>query len=231
MRLDSYLVHTGMGSKKEMKQAVKRKRVKVNGQLELLPEKHIDPQKDRVAFDGKVIIYQEHYYYMYHKPSGVICASKDKKEKTVIDSLPEVLINQGVFSVGRLDKDTTGLLFLTTDGKWNHKVRHPKSEKEKCYYLQYEGNLKKHASALVKEGLDLGDFITLPGKLELLDDKCAYLTIKEGKFHQVKHMIKALGGEVTKLHRIRIGEVYLDESLDVGTYRLLTREEIISLGG
>lgn len=231
MRLDSYLVHVGLGSKKEMKLAIQGGRVSVNGRPVKRSDEKIMPDNDRVLFDNEVVNYQAHYYYMYHKPSGVICAKTDKKEKTIMDTLPSSLVNQGVFPVGRLDKDTTGLLFLTTDGKWDHKLRHPKSEKEKLYYLRYEGKLLSNAEALVRQGLDLGDFVTMPAKLVLFGTNEAYLSIKEGKFHQVKRMIKVLGGEVIRLHRLKIGCLTLDEALEEGKWRALTDEEIINLGG
>ena len=229
MRLDTYLVHTGLGSKKEMKLAIKKGLVSINGKIVSLPNAKVVEMEDVVCYQDKKVDYQPYYYYLFHKLKGYVC-TKDSREKNIYELLPRELCNQGVFSVGRLDKDTTGLLLLTTDGKWDHQLRQPRKEKRKTYYLTYKGKLSSNAEKLVSEGIFLGDFTTLPGKLEILSDFEARLTIVEGKFHQVKRMITALGGEVLTLHREQIGTLYLDEKILPGAYRSLTEEEIHLLG-
>ena len=229
MRLDSYLVHCGLGSKKDIKLAIKRGSVSVNQEVIKKTDYPVQVEEDRVQFDGERVVYQRYYYYLFHKPKGVVCAKTDKRNKTVFDILPERLVRQGVFMVGRLDKDTTGLLLLTTDGAWDHALRHPKKEKEKSYLLTYRGELVEDAIQKVEKGITFSDFTSLPAHLTLLDKNRARLKIKEGKYHQVKRMIGALGGEVVDLHRECLGNLYLE--IEEGCYRALTSKEIEDLGG
>ena len=229
MRLDSYLVHCGLGSKKDVKLAIKKGVVSVNQEVIKKIDYPVQVETDRVQFDGENVIYEAHYYYLFHKPKGVICAKMDKRDKTVFDLLPERLVRQDVFMVGHLDKDTTGLLLLTTNGAWDHALRHPKKEKEKSYLLTYEGELVDDAVERVKEGIRLSDFTARSANLTLLDKNRARLILTEGKYHQVKRMIGALGGKVIDLHRERLGNLYLD--IEEGTYRALTGVVIRHLGG
>lgn len=229
MRLDSYLAHCGLGSKKEIKLAIKKGRALVNNEVIKKADYPIQTGVDSVQFNAESVIYQNHYYYLFHKPKGIVCARVDKRETTVFDLLPERLVRQGVFMVGRLDKDTTGLLLLTTDGSWDHALRHPKKEKEKSYLLTYEGKLAHDAIARVKKGLSLHDFQARPATLTLFDGNRARLILTEGKYHQVKRMIGVLGGTVVDLHRESFGSLNLD--IEEGTYRALTSEEIRNLEG
>lgn len=236
MRLDKLLANSGFGSRKEVKVLLKRKLVTVNGKTETKPEAKVDSEKDIVLVGGEPVSYQEYTYLMMNKPQGVLSATEDNHQKTVIDLLSFELHQLELFPVGRLDKDTEGLLLLTNDGQLAHFLLSPKRHVDKVYFAEVAGRMTEEDQKAFAEGLVLEDgYRCLPGKLELLtydeakDSSEVEITIKEGKFHQVKRMVMACGKEVTFLKRLTMGPLRLDEQLAKGAYRPLRDEELAAL--
>lgn len=228
MRLDKFLHDTGYGSRKEIRKAVARGQVELEGELVKDPAMQVD-ESALVLFDGEEVRYRKQHTLLLYKPAGVLSATKDSFHETVMDLLPEQFMRLKLAPVGRLDIDTTGLLLITNDGQLSHRLTSPKYEVPKVYEFSYEGKLAADASERVAEGIDLGDFYTKPGQLTFLGDGRARLRIHEGKFHQVKRMVQALGGEVTALERTVFGPLVLPEDMDPGEWRYLTEEELESL--
>ena len=230
MRLDKYLTNQGIGSRSQVKALIKSKKVFVNNVLENKPERHFDENNDIVSLDGVNLEYNKFYYYMLNKPPGVLTAVKDNNYKTVMDIM-DVTPKEGLFPVGRLDKDTEGLLLITNDGELSHNLLSPKKHVNKTYYVELNGELIDSDIDLFAKGLDIGEKnITKPAKLEILSGRNrAYITITEGKYHQVKRMFQAIGLTVTFLKRISMGSLILDKNLKSGGYRKLTEEEISNL--
>ena len=230
MRLDKMLSNMGIGTRKEVKAILKKKLVTVNENIGKEGSTHIDPVKDEVKVDGEVITYQKHIYLMLHKPDGVLSATRDLNMKTVIDLIEPAYQHYEIFPVGRLDKDTEGLLLLTNDGDLAHQLLSPKKNVEKTYYAHVEGKVTSEDEEKFKVGVDIGEgYITKPASLTILKSGPVSeieLTITEGKFHQVKRMFEAVGKKVVYLKRIRMGELILDPTLQKGAYRPLTKEEL-----
>lgn len=227
MRLDKLLSDAGLGTRKELKKLIKSGRVTVDGAAAVRPEMQLDPEKNRVLLDGEPVTYSCFHYYMMDKPTGVLTATEDSKQKTVLDLLPERLRRMGLFPVGRLDKDTSGLLLLTDDGDFAHRVISPKFCVEKMYYARVEGELGQKDAEAFAEGLVLRDGThCLPAKLEILGgDKCL-VTVREGKYHQVRRMLASRGKPVNELRRLSVGELELDGGLGAGGYRELDKNDL-----
>lgn len=218
-----------LGTRSEVKAFLKKGFVTVDGIIEKSPDFKIDPDTHEIAFQGKVLTYQEFYYYMLHKPAGVITATEDKVQKTVMSFLGEDA-RKDLFPVGRLDKDTEGLLLLTNDGELSHAILSPRKHVPKTYFVEVPEKLDLGQIEALEQGVDIGDDKkTIPAKVEIIDDTHIHLTISEGRYHQVKRMLKAVGSEVLYLKRISFGALTLDESLEKGSYRALTEEEITAL--
>lgn len=232
MRLDKFLADAGLGTRSEVKSQIKKGRVLVNGQPVRQPERKIEPGIDAVAIDGEAVGYQEHYYYMLYKPAGVVSATEDSRWETVLDLL-ELPVKKRLFPVGRLDKDTEGLLLLTDDGELAHQLLSPKKHVGKLYYAKVEGRVTKEDIEAFSKGLRIEeDFVTLPARLTVLkegESSEVELLIYEGKFHQVKRMFEAVGKKVVYLKRLSMGSLRLDESLQPGKSRPLTDQEIKKL--
>ena len=232
IRLDKYLADMGMGTRSELKKMIRSGRVQIDGVPVKKPEEKVDIESQTVTLDGKNVAYQTMEYYMLHKPSGVVSATKDKKEKTVLD-LIEGQKRKDLFPVGRLDKDTEGLLLITNDGTLAHRLLAPGKHVDKVYYAKIDGKMTKEDVIRFSEGVDIGDEdLTLPAKLEILtsaEESQILLTIQEGRFHQVKRMFESVGKKVTYLKRMSMGSLILDENLKKGEYRPLTKEEIEKL--
>lgn len=257
MRLDKYLSEASIGRRKAVRQFIKEGKVKVNGCVQTVPATEINEQKDVIEYEGKKIIHSGKVYYMFHKPAGCITARKDEKDKTVLDFFQE-LNNDGLFPVGRLDKDTEGLLFITNDGVFNHEIMYPDKHVDKTYFFWAFGELNIDKMARLNEGIYLenGEILVKASNVEIckqglfeeLKDQIegngyekvkknrdvqpvvsGYITISQGCKHQVKRMLKAVGCYVIYLKRVSIGKVVLDETLEKGSYRNLTKEEIDSL--
>ena len=227
MRLDKFLAETGRFSRKEAAAAVKRGLVSVDGAVARRPDDHIDPETQTVACWGEVIPYRKFTYLMLHKPEGVVSASDDPRDLTVISLLPEPLRRIGLFPCGRLDKDTTGLLILTNDGEGAHFVLSPKRHVPKTYYFEVAEPLSRETAKRLESGIVLADgYETKPAKIALSEDGCSgHITLIEGKYHQIKRMMGAAGNRITALKRITFGSIALDETLSPGAWRYLTKEE------
>lgn len=228
MRLDKYLHDMGFGSRREIDALIKRRAVTVDGEVAKKSAMSVH-EASVVVVSGEEVTYQEHVWLMMNKPKDTITAVSDKTSATVMDYLPERFARMKVVPVGRLDKDTTGLLLFTNDGQMAHKLTSPKHEVAKTYDIIYEESLCDDAEVRIEEGLDLGDFTSAPARLERLGEGRARLAIREGKFHQVKRMMHEVGAVVVGLHRISIGNLTLDASLAEGAWRTLTAEEIEGL--
>ncbi len=229
MRLDKYLATYAQMSRKEAKKAVREGRVSLDGEAAVREDGKVTDGQE-VCLDGVVIRAEEFVYYMLNKPAGVISATSDRIERTVIDLVDAK--GREIFPMGRLDRDTTGLLILTDDGALAHRLLSPRYHVEKVYEFWYEGQLVPDAVRLAAEGIDIGEKTPAkPALLELPDspESSARLTISEGKYHQVKRMAAKLGGHVTQLRRVSFAGVVLDEALQPGEYRPLTEEEVIHL--
>ena len=228
-RLDKLLAATGKWSRKEAKALIKAGRVRVEDRLPKGPEDKVE-EGSLVTVDGKPIFTEKYVYLMLHKPAGVISATQDAKEKTVLDLLPKDLRRKDLFPVGRLDKDTEGLLLLTNDGELAHRLLCPKYHVDKRYLARVDGELSAADAEAFARGMTLGDGLEcLPAGLEVLPDRVCIVTLREGKFHQVKRMLAARGAPVLYLKRLSMGPLTLDDSLAAGAYRLLRAEEISAL--
>lgn len=231
-RLDKFLVEMSVASRSTIKDMAKKGRITVNGEVVKASDVKIDENIDVVAVDGQVIAFSDTEYFMLNKPAGVITATLDKKAKTVLDLIDERTRND-LFPVGRLDKDTEGLLLITNDGNLAHRLLAPKKHVDKVYYADIDGIVTDEHVRRFAEGLTLLDGTpVMPGELAVLDTDTdagtsrIQLTIHEGKFHQVKRMFDAVGCSVTYLKRLSMGPLALDEKLAPGEYRRLTDEEI-----
>ena len=232
-RIDKLLCSTGRWSRKEVKDLVRQGRVAADGRTVLRPEEKADPETVRLTVDGAEVICAPFVYVMLHKPAGVLSATEDRSQPTVLDLLPPELRQRGLFPVGRLDKDTTGLLLLTDDGPLAHGLLSPRKHVDKVYLARVDGRVDGADAAALAAGLTLGDgTVCLPAGLEPLGDGSACLvTLREGKYHQVKRMLATRGKPVLTLHRLRMGSLTLDEGLKPGKWRFLTPRERAELRG
>lgn len=233
MRIDKFLSNMGYGSRKEVKILLKSKAVEVNGETVRDPKVHVNATNDEVAVGGELVEYTEFIYLLMNKPPGYISATEDKYDETVIDLLAEGEQLFEPFPVGRLDKDTEGLLLLTNDGKLAHELLSPKKHVDKRYFAKIEGIVTDEDGEAFKRGVMLDDgYVTKPAQLNILKSAAQSeieLTITEGKFHQVKRMFQSVGKEVVYLKRLSMGALELDPALELGEYRHLTEEELDSL--
>lgn len=232
MRIDKFLSEMNIGSRKEIKEAVKKGRIKVNDIVIKSSDLKISPDKDEIFYDNKLIKYVEYEYFIMNKPGGVISAAKDDIDTTVID-LIKTNTRDDIFPMGRLDKDTEGLLIITNDGEMAHRLLSPSNHVKKIYFAKIEGKVTDEDILKFKEGLTLKDgTVTKPSDLKIiLSDEISEieLTIYEGKYHQVKRMFASVGKKVVYLKRICMGDLYLDESLKTGEYRKLSEDELKKL--
>ena len=233
MRIDKFISTTTTLSRAEAKKIIK-KGILINDKLIKTPDYKIDEFKDQVIVNGNRLVYQKYVYIMMNKPKDTVSATEDAIERTVVDILRDEDRIYKVFPVGRLDKDTEGLMLLTNDGELAHKLISPKKDVEKKYYVEVSGELKNEHLKIIKEGVILEDgYRCKPARLEILHssegNSKANIFITEGKFHQVKRMMKSLGATVTYLKRLSIGSLKLDENLKLGEYRYLTDDELNKL--
>ena len=230
-RMDKLLATTGLWSRKEVKELVRRGRVQVNGVVITKAEDKADPDRDEVRVDGEVVDCSPYVYIMMNKPDGLLSATTDKKQKTVLDLLPEHLRRRGLFPVGRLDKDTVGFILLTDDGPMGHELLSPKKHVDKVYYARVDGHIDEDDVTALAQGLVLEDGLhCLPADLKPMGDgSTCLITLREGKYHQVKRMLAARGKPVMFLKRCSMGPLTLDERLLPGEWRFLTGEELREL--
>lgn len=233
MRLDKLLSNMGYGSRKEVKVLLKQKAVTVDGKFVKDSAMHVNPEKQNVSVFGERVEYIEFIYVMMNKPPGVISATEDKYDQTVLDLLDPYVQHFEPFPVGRLDKDTEGLLLITNDGNLAHNLLSPKKHVPKWYYAKIEGEVTQNDIDIFAQGVTLDDgYHTKPGELKILasgEQSEIELMIQEGKFHQVKRMFEAVGKKVTYLKRLSMGPLQLDEELELGDYRELTEQELQAL--
>lgn len=227
VRLDKVLSELGVASRRELKQMIRSGRVSVNGQTVTEPEKHIDPEKDELCLDGAALRLRRFRYFMMDKPAGVLSVTEDRKQQTVLDLLPPELKRLGLFPVGRLDKDTEGLLILTNDGGFAHRVISPKAGVEKRYRAEVEGVPDEEDARAFAQGLILADGTRcLPAKLEITGGSVCFVTVMEGKYHQVKRMLASRGKPVQRLRRLSVGELEIGEDLGPGGFRELEENDL-----
>lgn len=241
MRLDKYLGQFDIGTRKQIKEYLKNGRCSVNGIVVTKPDVHVDENADEIAFDGSILEYSKFHYYMLYKPQGVVSATTDGRNTTVLDLLQNENV-KGLSPAGRLDIDTEGLLLLTDDGGLIHRLLSPKKHVDKVYEVHLEHKLSDKDIAALEKGVNIGDIkesgeidYTLPARVEVRSDDedgrpVVHLIIHEGRFHQVKRMMEAVGNEVLFLKRLSMGPLVLDESLEPGEYRPLSAEELKLLG-
>ena len=229
IRLDKFLCEMEMGTRSQVKDMIKKGLVSVNGDIIKKADFKFDENTAKVCVKEKEISYQKFYYYMLNKPAGVVSATVDNHDKTVLDLLKEAP-GKDLFPVGRLDKDTEGLLLITNDGELSHNLLSPKKHVDKTYLVETAEIVTDEMVGQLEQGVDIGEEkITMPAKVKILEDKRIELMITEGKFHQVKRMLKAVGNEVVYLKRLSMGSLTLDSGLGLGEYRSLTDEEMIKL--
>lgn len=227
MRLDKFLSNNGFGTRKEVKDLIKKGYVSVNDNDKIKFDQSIDPTVDIIKVDDEIIEYKENYYFLMNKPKGYISATEDYKQDTVLDLIPEYAYLH-LFPVGRLDKDTTGALILTTDGELTHRLISPKYHVDKIYYVEVDKILDPSIKDKFEHGLKLDGEELLPSKFEYLDEHHARVTLHQGKYHQVKRMFEYFGYTVVNLHRETFAFLTL-EGIEEGNYRELTDEEISKL--
>lgn len=229
IRLDKFLADSGIGTRSQVKVYFKKGMVSVNGQIEKSADRKINPESDKISFQNQPLTFQNFVYFMLNKPKGCVTANKDNRDRTVMDYIKEER-HRSLSPVGRLDKDTEGLLLITDDGDLNHQLLSPKKHVDKTYLVTVRKPLQKANVSAFTEGLDIGEkHLTLPAVLEILDETHGKVTIREGKFHQIKRMFQAVDNEVVELKRLSMGSLVLDKSLAPGEYRVLTQEEIEEL--
>lgn len=235
VRLDKFLADAGAGTRSEVKKFIQKGQVQINGEVVKRPEQKVDGEKDRVLINGECIgSIPEFEYYLLHKPAGCVSATEDSRDQTVMEYVPSK--RKGLFPVGRLDKDTEGLLLITNDGALAHELLSPKKHVEKTYFARVEGIVCEEDVEAMRKGVDIGEEkMTLPAKLVIqnINEEEGiseiFLTICEGKFHQVKRMMEAVGKHVVYLKRISMGPLTLPQTLKRGECRPLTEEELCSL--
>ncbi len=237
IRLDKYLCDAGVGTRSGVKELIRKGLVRVDGEVCRAPETKIDEKTADVDCNGQKMIYEKYTYVMFYKPQGLVCATEDKRDETVVDFVrrdweakEKGAFPRGLFPVGRLDKDSEGLLLLTNDGALAHALLSPKKHVVKTYEVTIEKPLHAEEIVALECGVDIGDEKpTMPARVNVRKDGKLHLSITEGRFHQVKRMLSAVGNRVAHLKRLRMGTLYLDENMEPGDYRLLTEEETQSL--
>lgn len=224
-RLDKILANSGAGTRKEVKKLVRWGVVKVDGKVVNTADIKVDPEKNVITVNDEKVVYREFVYLMLNKPDGYVSATEDNVYPTVTELVPDKYAHFNVFPVGRLDIDTEGLLILTNDGKFAHNVTSPKKHIAKKYFVVPEKPISEMDRKAFASGMDLGDFTAMPATLEECDGGC-YVTIFEGKFHQVKRMFEKVGNSVTYLKRVQIGKLLLDKELELGEIKELSKGDI-----
>lgn len=228
MRLDKFLANMGVGTRSEVKQLLKKGSVKVNQNIVKLPKLHVNPNSDEIMVNDEVVSYIDKVYIMLNKPKGYISATEDEVHPTIIDLIPEYA-HLNIFPVGRLDKDTEGLLLVTNDGQFNHEVMNPNKHVSKTYEVYSKHPITQFDIDKFKSGIELSDGKLRPAILKKVDNYVSHVTIYEGKYHQVKRMFHSIENEVLELKRIKIAQLELDHNLDLGSYRLLTQIDFDNL--
>lgn len=231
MRIDKFLSNMGVTSRSESSRAARQGQILVNGVAVKKADTHIDPDADEIVFCGRVITYRKYTYILMNKPDGIVSATEDGRDKTVIDLLPEELRKLNLFPCGRLDKHTLGLVMLTDNGELAHRLLSPKHHVKKRYRFESKFEMSDADREYLERGATLEDgYVTKPSEIELFEDrKSGIITLTEGKYHQIKRMLESVENKITYLERISFGPLSLDDSLSRGEWRYLTEEEIKKL--
>lgn len=225
MRLDKFIVEAGLASRTEIAKVARSGGIAVNGQIVRRASGHIDPTTDTVTYLGRAVIWREFTYVMLNKPDGYVSATDDLLNPTVLTLLPDELQKIGLFPCGRLDKNTLGLMILTNNGPLAHKLLAPKNHVSKKYRFTVKFPICDADVASLEAGVDIGGYLTAPCQLEMIDEKNGFITLTEGKYHQIKLMAEAVHNQITYLERVTFGPIILDETLERGQWRYLTLEE------
>jgi 16S rRNA pseudouridine516 synthase len=228
-RLDKIIASQTEYSRKDVKYLALKRKITVNGEIIFRSDIKVDPDKDLIAIDGKDIKVKEYVYLILNKPQGYISATEDRTQQTVIELVPEEFKCRDVFPVGRLDKDTTGLMILSDNGEFAHNILAPKKHIEKEYEVTLDIPVTEEMKKGFKNGIDLNDGVCKTANLEITGEYSSNVTLTEGRYHQIKRMFGCFGAKVVKLHRVRMGKLKLPENLNVGECRELTEEEITML--
>lgn len=229
-RLDKVLAGTGRWSRREVKLLVRQGLVRLNGAAAGSAEEKCDPETAVITVNGETVVLRRFTYVLLHKPGGVLTATEDRRQETVMELLPQELRRVGLAPVGRLDKDTEGLLLLTNDGELTHRLLSPKYHVDKRYFARVDGHLTAAHTEAFAKGMTLGDGLKcLPARLEILPDNGCIVTVREGKFHQVKRMLASCGAPVVYLKRLSMGPLVLGDELGRGEHRMLREEEVAAL--
>lgn len=231
MRLDKFLSITGCCSRSDAKRAIRGKNITVNGAVAKTADMQVDESNDEISFFGHPVLYRKYSYIMLNKPDGVVSATEDGRDRTVLDLLPDGVRNDRMFPCGRLDKNTLGLMLITDNGELSHRLLAPKSHVSKSYRFRSEAPVSAEDAKRFEGGLTLEDgYVTLPAKIELDEDGMGgVITLTEGKYHQIKRMLQALDNKITYLERLTFGPLTLDSSLERGEWRYLSEDEIAAL--
>jgi 16S rRNA pseudouridine516 synthase len=231
MRLDKFIVESGLASRTEIARAAKNGAITVNGEIVRRSSGHIDPVCDKVTYCGREVIYREFTYIMLNKPEGYVSATTDDLSPTVLELLTPELQKIGLFPCGRLDKNTLGLMILTNNGPLSHKLLSPKNHVDKKYYFEVKFPISTDDVSELESGVDIGGYMTAPCKVEMIDERRGHITLTEGKYHQIKLMAEAVHNQITFLERVTFGPITLDRNLVRGEWRYLTDEEQKMLEG
>lgn len=228
-RLDKALAAQGTWSRKDIKALVGRGAVLINGTVARRPEQKVDMDADQVVVEGRPVPLRRHIYLLLNKPAGVVSATKDPREKTVVDLVPPDLRRKGLFPAGRLDKDTTGMMLLTDDGEFAHRILSPRNHVPKTYLARLDKPVTPEMAAAFEAGIPLKDGDCLPARLEQVEEDLARVTICEGMYHQIKRMFGACGARVLELRRVSMGGLEMDETLPEGACRELLPKELAKI--
>lgn len=225
-RIDKIIANQTEYSRKDVKKLVSQKKITVNGEIITKSDIKVDPETDEIVVSGQKINVQKHVYLILHKPKGYISATEDRKEKTVLDLVPEKYAHKELFPAGRLDKDTTGLMIITDDGNFVHNILAPKKHVKKTYEVTLDIPVNEEMVQGFAEGIELNDGKCKFALMEITGENTAKVTLTEGRYHQIKRMFGCFGGKVIELHRIKIGDLQIPDDLAIGECRELTAEEL-----
>lgn len=226
MRLDKFLTECGVGTRSQVKDIIKKGEITVNGRVAKTPKEHVEQEKDEVIYQGEILSFKSNRYYALYKLAGYVTALEDRSDKTVMELLPEWVNTKKLFPVGRLDKDTEGLLIFTNDGKASHEMLSPKRHVDKTYYVKLLEEIQEDKVHLLEKGVDIGGYVTKPSKVQIINNTEILLTISEGRFHQVKKMMVAVDNKVEYLKRVQFGMLHLGD-MKPGEVREIDLADII----
>ncbi len=225
-RIDKVISNQTGYSRKDVKDLIKKNRIRVNDFIVNEPDYKVDSNKDRILLDGKALTIQKYIYLVLNKPKGYVSATEDKNDLTVLDLVPEEYRHRNLFPAGRLDKDTTGLMIITDDGEFTHNILSPKKHVKKTYLVEIDIPLTEKMVEECKKGIQLNDGVCQSAELKIIDSNQGLITLTEGRYHQIKRMFGCLKAKVINLKRISMGEFFLPEDLEEGNIRELTQEEL-----